>query len=660
MRKILLTTPLSVFLLSLAFFLISIKSDATQAQYLPREDYVPNEVLVKFKEDVSIDSIQEAINWVQGKIITYLGKEISLSQWDPEDLSLKSFRLDPDLFHIKVPESIGTEHAISALNQLPIVEYAEKNWIGHSCETEPDDDPLFKEQWALKNTKQTGGTSDADIDATDAWDIFTGGSDIVVAVIDSGINLIHEDLNANLWVNEDEVPGDCLDNDNNGYVDDIYGYDFKRVDGEPDDEYGHGTKVAGIIGAVGNNGKGVTGINWSIKLMILKIMDEEGNFKTSDAIKAIDYATENGAHLSNNSYSIRKKIPTCLFPPSGLKDAIKRAKKAGKLLVAAAGNKEYNIDVWCHWPASYDLENIISVLATDHDDKMVTKNNWGWGSNWSDESVDLGAPGVKILTTGMDSGYENFKGTSAAAPHVAGVAALIWGKPVKMWWDQVKERIMEGVDVLDTLVGKCVTGGRLNAYGALNELPPDGAPSNLTTTPTGWTVVDLDWQDNSTNEIGFEVQRMKEGETEYSYVNAVKEGNIQFTDWWAAEAGNTNYYRVRAYNLGGSSSWATASAVIPTGPPATPAGLSGYFDASRFCVVLEWGDASNNEEMFRIERRDEYNPAWIQIGITGPNIDYYYDYDIYPNTLYYYRVRASNPDGYSSYSNIAIVYTPWY
>ncbi|MFQ5722422.1 MAG: S8 family serine peptidase, partial [Candidatus Aminicenantales bacterium] len=273
MKKILLTTLLGVFLLSLTFFLISIKSDATQEQYLPREYYVPNEVLVKFKEDISIDSIHEAINSIQGKIITYLGKEISLAKWNPEDFSSSSFRLDPYLFHVKVPASIGTEQAISVLNQLPIVEYAEKNWIAHIL-IEPNDTYFYK-LWGLHNEgreDQGGGTCDADIDAPEAWDIFTGSSNIVVAVIDSGVDYNHVDLAANIWINEDEIPENGIDDDNNGYVDDIYGWDFNTGDPEnPQDNdsmdeftnplyyprWYHGTHVAGTIGAVGNNNEGV-------------------------------------------------------------------------------------------------------------------------------------------------------------------------------------------------------------------------------------------------------------------------------------------------------------------------------------------------------------------------------------------------------------------
>ncbi|MFQ6069936.1 MAG: S8 family serine peptidase [Candidatus Aminicenantales bacterium] len=685
MRKILLTTLLSVFLLSLVFFLINIKSDATHAQYLPQEDYVPNEVLVKFKEDISVDSIHEAINSVQGKIIAYLGKEISLSQFDPEDISLRSFRLDPYLFHLKVHESIGTEKAISVLSQLPIVEYAEKNIILHLCQTIPND-TYFNLLWGFHNEgreDQGGGTCDADIDAPEAWDIFTGSSNIVVAVIDTGVDYNHVDLAENIWINEDEIPENGIDDDNNGYEDDIYGWDFNTGDPEnpqdndPMDEFTnplyeprwyHGTHVAGTIGAVGNNNEGVVGVCWNVKIMALKVADPMGYIKVSDAIHAIDYSIENDAHLSNNSYGWKENNPDFKPYKSALYNAIKRAKSWGKLFIAAAGNDEDNTDNNPHYPSSYDLENIISVAATDPFDNLAGYSNYGL------TTVDLGAPGGScypvytddekedIYSTKRYSAYQYMAGTSMAAPHVAGVAALVWGKPVKIWWDQVKEIIMESVDWLSSLSGKCVTGGRLNAYEAIYEPDlPDAAPSNLTAAPTAWEIIELNWEDNSCNEIGFEIQRQKEGEADFSYLDAAKENNSKYEDM-TATAGITHTYKVRAYNLAGNTDFTSpVSAIIPTGPPLAPSSLDGWFSFQCLCVHLTWHDNANNEQGFKIERKSEYLPWWVEIAVVGPNTTSYDDnVEQFPDTYFQYRVRAFNPDGHSSYSNIAHVYVPWF
>lgn len=221
MRKKVLICFLSLLFPCLAFLFMNNNSKANQEEYI-RQEYVPNEVLVKFKEDVKKPVIQYALNSVQGRIITYLKDKIDPYQWDPKISSHKSFLLDPRLFHIKVPESIGTEQAIYLLSLNPNVEYAEVNSIYYVC-TEPND-PEFERQWALHNIGPegpAGGTEDADIDAPEAWDIFTGSSDIVVAVIDTGVNILHDDLSANIWINEDEIPYNDIDDDYNGYKDDV-------------------------------------------------------------------------------------------------------------------------------------------------------------------------------------------------------------------------------------------------------------------------------------------------------------------------------------------------------------------------------------------------------------------------------------------------------
>jgi len=264
-----------------------------------QEEYVSNEVLVKFKRGTDINDIRFAINSIQGKIIKCSGDEISLSSWNPENSASRSFRLDPNLLHIKVPDFIGTEYAIYLLNQNPYVEYAEENSIGHLCEVEPSD-PYFGLQWALKNTGQGEATEEADIKATFAWDYFTGNPDVVVAVIDSGIIILHEDLwMENIYFNEND-PINGQDDDNNGYTDDFHGWDFVDGDNCPNDGTGHGTHVAGIIGAKGNNSKGIAGVNWNVKIMVLRVADGNGDVTIKRAVDALDYATENGAHLSNN------------------------------------------------------------------------------------------------------------------------------------------------------------------------------------------------------------------------------------------------------------------------------------------------------------------------------------------------------------------------
>jgi len=665
MKKKIVSSISIISLLSLIFLFVSSNSVMTQERNSFQDEYVPNEVLVKFKKDVGKYLIKEGINSVQGKVITNLGEEISTFQWDSDIPSLRSFLLDPDLLHIKVPEAIGTEQAIYSLNLNPNIEYAEKNLIFHIC-VDPVD-THFSRLWGLKNTGQTDGTYDADIDAPEAWDIFTGSSDIVVAVIDSGIDYEHIDLQANIWTNPGETGGgketDGIDNDGNGYKDDWRGWNFVNNNNDPMDDYSyiyHGTHVAGTIGAVGNNDTGVTGVNWNVKLMAVKSMNSQGGGTTANAIKAIDYSTKNEAHLSNNSWA-GPGYSQALF------DAISRAKDKDKLFVAAAGNfgerlNWYDNDQTPVYPASYNLDNIIAVLSTDHNDCLSSFSHYGH------YSVDIGAPGGSltggvedIYSTKRGNDYQYLAGTSMATPYVAGVAALALGKCPPLLYSQLKTRILNKSDYLSSLNNKCVSSGRVNAYSVIYDpYPPSAAPSNLSATPTAWDIIRLTWQDNSNYEIGFEVKRKKAGEADFSHLKSVDD-NVILTQDETAESGITHYYKVRAYNLAGITSFTnTASAIIPTGLPAAPYGLSARFFQGANKVRLTWIDNSNNEQGFKIERKSEYEPPWQEIGTVGPNVTIYYDQDYFDHdTFYYYRIRAFNPSGNSAYSSIVHVYIPW-
>ena len=373
---------------------------------------------MKFKKDIPRALIQMDIELIQGKIVTYLGREMIARKWDPEISTLRSFLADPDLFQIRVPDYIGTEHAIIILSQNPNVEYAEKNFIGQA-EVIPDDTHWTK-LWGLHNTGQTEGTTDADIDAPEAWNISTDSSNIVVAVIDTGINYNHEDLQANIWTNPGETGGgketDEIDNDSNGYTDDWRGWDFCNDDNNPMDDRNptyQGTHVAGTIGARGDNDKGITGVCWKVKLMALKWIKGNGDANVADAIRAIDYSTANGAHISNNSWKI-------LSYSASLLSAINRAKTNGKLFIASAGNEDQNNDNYPHYPSDYDLDNIMSVAATSHIDNLSPFSNYGI------YSVDLGGPGgtdntqnaYNIYSTSSSNFYKYLAGTSMASPHV--------------------------------------------------------------------------------------------------------------------------------------------------------------------------------------------------------------------------------------------------
>ena len=270
--------------------------------------------------------------------------------------------------------------AIATYSTLPEVEYIQSNVTVYATDTIPND-PRFDELWGLNNTGQTGGTPDVDIDASTAWNIRTGG-DVLVGVIDSGVDYTHPDLRDNIWTNPGEIAGNGIDDDGNGYVDDVHGYDFVNDDGDPLDDDGHGTHVAGTIAAKGNNDIGVVGVNWNAQIAAIKFLDETGFGSTFNAIKAIEYAIAIGADLTNNSWGGGGDEPA-------LRDAIAAAGEQGQLFIASAGNEGTNTDEFPAYPSSYDLDNIISVAATDSNDRLAGFSNFGANT------VDLAAPGVE-------------------------------------------------------------------------------------------------------------------------------------------------------------------------------------------------------------------------------------------------------------------------
>ena len=351
--------------------------------------------------------------------------------------------LDPD----------GLPQAIDTFSSLPgTVAYAEPDFVVHA--TLAPNDPSFGLLHGLHNTGQTGGTADADIDAPEAWDIATGSRSIRVGVIDTGIDYTHPDLAANIWTNPGEIPGNFIDDDGNGYVDDVHGWDFVNNDSDPMDDNGHGTHCAGTIGAVGGNALGVVGVNWKVSLVPLKFLSAPGSGFTSDAVEAVSYATAMGFELTSNSWGGGNYT-------QALSEAIAAGGTAGHLFIAGAGNNGTNTEFNPHYPASYDLDNIVSVAATDNADQLAVFSNYG-------ATVDLAAPGLNIYSTVLNGGYQSMSGTSMATPHVAGTAALVLSHasgPLSA--AQLKDLLLSSVDPLPSLASVTVSGGRLNARSAL-------------------------------------------------------------------------------------------------------------------------------------------------------------------------------------------------
>ncbi len=382
---------------------------------------------------------------------------------------LKDFNIIPAL-HVRITDGSDMAAKMAELRADSRVAYVEPNIALHLLNTTPND-PLFRQQWALRNLGTNGpggGVIGADIDAPTAWDISHGKASVVVAVIDSGIDYNNPDLKNNMWKNPGEIAGNGVDDDGNGYVDDVYGYDFGAGDADPmDDVVGHGTHCAGIIGASGNDGAGLCGVNWNVKLMALKIADNAGGLSLSAALAAIEYSWKMGARVSNNSWGGYQYS-------QALYDAIKTAGNHDQLFVASAANDSNDNDAMPAYPASYDLDNIIAVAATDNRDALA------YFSNYGSQSVDLGAPGVDILSTlplrGSEMGTSNglASGTSMAGPQVAGAAALVLSVDNRLGYAAVKAAILNNVDSDPALAGKTVTGGRLNVGNILPKMGGGG------------------------------------------------------------------------------------------------------------------------------------------------------------------------------------------
>jgi|GEM_PF-366881 len=396
---------------------------------------VADHFLLTLKDGVTAGELQTVLDGLGGKVRRHLPNsqvyivETGSSDLDLYDIKLRDFRLSGAAMQIVEPDYV----VFASLTP---------------------NDPSFSSLWGMNNTGQSGGVGDADIDAPEAWDVARGSSAVVVGIIDTGIDHTHPDLAANMWLNAGEIPGNGIDDDGNGYIDDMRGWDFVSNDNDPADDHYHGTHCAGTIGAVGDNGIGVAGVCHTVRLMALKFLSGSGGGSTSDAIEAVLYATANHVTLTSNSWGGGGYSQT-------LKNAIDAAGTAGILFVAAAGNSGINTDLSASYPASYDSANIISVAASDNADVLASFTNYGA------TTVDLAAPGVSIYSTSPGGGYRTLSGTSMACPHVAGACALIKSARPAMNWSDIKSSLMNNVDGVAGMTGKVAANGRMNLARAL-------------------------------------------------------------------------------------------------------------------------------------------------------------------------------------------------
>lgn len=318
-------------------------------------------------------------------------------------------------------------------------------------------DPHFAEQWALSNTGQDGGKEGADLSALNAWTKTKGSKDVVVAVLDTGVDYTHLDLASNMWARPDNVPQ--YFDEELGTYNDLQGFDANINASDPMDENGHGTHCSGIVGAEGNNNEGIAGINWNVQIMPLKFLGRGGFGTTKDAIEAINYAIDRKQKGVNIRIISASWGSTQYSKP--LEDAIRAAGEQGILFVAAAGNSSTDNDRKPHYPSNYDLPNVISVAALDRTDSLASFSNYGA------KTVHVAAPGREIVSTWLGNAYREASGTSMATPYVSGIAALVIANEPNISVEKLRERIIKSVDKIDSLNGKVVSGGRINAAKAL-------------------------------------------------------------------------------------------------------------------------------------------------------------------------------------------------
>ena len=566
---------------------------------------------------------------------------------------IRRFRMVTDLEHVKLPASVSVKEAISLYMADPNVEYAEPNYI--KLASRAVNDPLFNLQWALLNTGQfAGATSGADIKATEAWDISIGSGDVIIAIIDTGIDNSHPDLSASIWTNPVDGSANGIDEDGNGRTDDIHGWNFVSNNNNITDDNGHGTHVSGIAGASGNNSNGVSGLMWQVKLMPLKILDSTGSGTIADEIEAIQYALDKRVRIMNASFG-GGDYSQAEF------DAINAANRAGALFVTAAGNgldgvTGDNNDTTNSYPANYGLTNIISVAATDQSDRRSRFSNYGLNS------VHVGAPGEEILSTYpakmSPSGYQYESGTSMATPYVSGLAGLLFSHYPYFTASQIRGTILRYVDILPSLQGATITGGRINAFRALSSLLPPSEFS-LSLQPAG--AVRLAWKDNAAGEDGYIVER-KAGSGLYVALATLASNASEFTDSSLSD-GTAFSYRVKAFNslpnppeavsIPAESAAVELTTVIPLN---APTGLNAAAFSSSG-ITVSWTDNSAAEEGYEIERKDPAG-GFLRIATTGPNSTSFRDSGLSSQTAYTYHVRAfSSGAGNSAYSNDATATT---
>ena len=607
------------------------QSPSVAAQVLAGAEYVPDRLLVRFRDPVA-------------------APPRALIHADVGATVVKTYDAINNLQLVRLVPGSDVGQAIEQYRSRPDVLYAEPDWIVHAIDTIPDD-PDFDDLWGLHNTGQSDGTADADIDAPAAWDLGTGSSDVIVVVIDTGVDYNHEDLAGNMFKNTPDCNTNGVDDDGNGFVDDCYGIDTVNDDSDPMDDDDHGTHVSGTIGAVGNNTVGVTGVNWDVSIMGCKFLDSNGSGSTSDAIDCFGYidtmydAGHTNIVASSNSWGGGGFS-------QALADAIDSNRERGILAIAAAGNVGTDNDLFPNYPSNYFLPNIIAVAATDRNEGIASFSQFG------STSVHIGAPGVAILSTTRNDTYKSFNGTSMATPHVAGVAALMRAQNPSWDWLDIKNRILAGGDNTSAMSDKTVTGKRLNAYGSLT---CSNSVVNARLQPLTDTVLRLP---GSTVNLASLHINCGDPNGSVSVSVSSSEGNSTI-DLEDDGLGDDQVAGDGIYSGTYTASTATDQSLtfpggdvvdIPQTRPNTPTSLT-VTPASRTEINVSWLDNSSDETNFHLERAPGSTGSWSTIAFQTASS--YLDTGLTCNATYDYRVRAHRhgDNSFSDYSNTATATT---
>lgn len=585
---------------------------------------VAGEVLVKFTRPVpSTDRVQ---------FEQQLDSDIS-EQLVPNLRRLRSRRFD-------------VENLIAFFRTRNDVQYVEPNYIIRADDVTTPNDPSFSSLWGLLNVGQViggqAGVAGADIHATSAWNLSVGSTANVVAVVDTGVDYNHPDLAGNIWSAPSQFTV-TIGGANITCAAGTHGFNAISRTCNPMDDNNHGTHVSGTIGAVGNNNIGVAGVNWIASIMGAKFLGANGSGSTSDAIDAIEFTIQAKQRFGDGA---NVRVLSNSWGGGGysqaLLDEINKANTNDMLFVASAGNSGENTSTTPAYPASYNAPNIISVAASDNRDQLAWFSNYG-------PTVHLAAPGVLILSTTRNDSYAFYNGTSMAAPHVSGVAALVLSE-CALNTAGVKSAILNNLQSVPALSGWVATGGRLDANAAIGSCAtppgpqPPAAPTGLQATG-GNAQVSLVWT-GSAGATSYTVKRASTaGGTKLPLAAGTNIQGTSFTDMTAVN-GTTYYYVVVANNAQGESSESNVASAMPTAPPAIPAPPTGLTASSpvKKQIKLTW-NVSTGATSYIVKR------AGVQIAtVTTPS---YTDKGLKSGTLYTYTVAARNSAGTSADSNSA-------